>query len=412
MKTWFNECSAYALTDKELVLFTPRQFKASIIENKYGEEICRLLNDIMPFNYGLRVLSDETMDNYANAQRVVADDSEFTFEKFVVGKQNNFAYSAARAVASGSKDYNPLFIYGNSGLGKTHLMRAVRNEVQKLHPEYKIIYITGEDFTNNLVMALRNSKMSEFRSTYRLADIFLMDDVQFVGGKEQTMEEFFHTFNELHMAGKQIVLTSDRPPVEIARLEDRLKTRFESGLMADIQPPDFETRVAIAQNKAAELKFNLPQEIAELLAEQLVANIRQLEGAVKRIHAMLTIGGADAITAPLVSSKIKDMIRESEKSVTANSVIEETAAFYMLKPEEIRGKSRVSEINRARQIAMYLMRTLTQLPLTSIGEMLGRDHTTIINGTQKVEADMKTSEKLRDEIRDLTNIINSRALEK
>ncbi|MDR0915916.1 MAG: chromosomal replication initiator protein DnaA [Oscillospiraceae bacterium] len=410
MSSWFDECSAVELTDTELVLYTPSQFKAEIVEQKWGGRVCEVMRELLPGAMGLRVLSDETMPRYRETAHILTDDEEFTFDKFVVGSMNKYAHGAAIAVAAGAKAYNPLFIYGKSGLGKTHLLRAIRHFVTKAHPEYKIVYIKGDDFTNNLITSLQSGKMFDFRQKYRFADIFLMDDAQFIAGKESTQEEFFHTFNELLEAGHQVVLTSDRPPSEMARLDDRLRTRFESGLIADIQPPDFETRVAIVRNKAAALEFALPDDVARMLAESLTANVRQLEGAVKQMQAYSLISGMDNMSYPDVLRRIKDMVREKERAVTAEIILEETAVYFQLSAEELRGKSRVREIVRARQVAMYLIRTMTQLPLENIGDILGgRDHTTVMSGIRNVEAEQKTNETLRDNIKDLQTYIYGRA---
>ena len=303
----FDDCKAVDVSDNRLVLYTPSNFKKDVIEGRFMGSLKNALKELFSGEVDVLVLGEKEYDNYQ--PKDTAED-EYTFERFVVGNSNKFAHAAAKAVAEGQiKNFNPLFIYGDSGLGKTHLLHAIRHAVSKKHPEYNIVYVKGDDFTNELIHAIQVGKNVEFREKYRVADLFLMDDIQFIAGKIQTQEEFFHTFNTLYEANRQIVFTSDRPPNEITRLEDRLKTRFESGLLADIQPPDYETRMAIIKKKAEQLGLFLPEDVSVYIAENMTSNVRQIEGAVKKVMAYRDLMN-DSITVSSVSKAIKDMLKE------------------------------------------------------------------------------------------------------
>ena len=284
-----------------------------------------------------------------------------------MGNSNKFAHAAALAVAEKpGVIYNPLFIYGNSGLGKTHLLLAIGQEIHEKDPTKKIAYLKGDEFTNQLIRAIKDGTGEEFRTKYRNVDLFLVDDIQFIAGKQQTQNEFFHTFNNIYEAGHQIVIISDRPPLEMSLLDDRLRTRFEGGLMADIQPPDLETRMAIIRNKAAQLGLLLSDEAVEYIAENITANIRQLEGVIKRLTAYKEILD-DVITIDSVKRAIKDVIKIGTYIPTPEVIIRETAKYYSLKEEDLRGQNRSKNTAMARQVSMYLMRSLTNLSLKDIG---------------------------------------------
>ena len=334
----------------------------------------------------------------------------YTFDRFVVGPSNKFAHAAAVAVAENpGKAYNPLFIYGNSGLGKTHLLLAIGEEIHARHPEKKIAYVKGDDFTNQMIQSVQSGTAEEFRQKYRNVDLFLVDDVQFIAGKQATQEEFFHTFNSIYEAGHQIVITSDRPPLEMSLLDDRLRTRFEGGLMADVQPPDIETRMAIIRNKAAQLGMILPDDVVEYIGENITANIRQIEGVVKRLTAYKEILN-DTITINSVKRAIKDVIRVGEYIPTPDVIIEETARYYSLSPDDLRGQRRSKNIAMARQISMYLMRSLTNLSLLDIGEQYeGRNHSTVLSSVRKVEDLIKKDPEVASTVRDISSNINSRS---
>jgi len=412
INTWFSDCTPVEIFDNKLVIHTPSDFKRDIITQRFSSTIKSALNDIFACEFELQVLAGDELDSY-NSQKE-SDDSlpeiaGFTFDNFVVGPSNKFAHAAAVAVAENpGTSYNPLFIYGNSGLGKTHLLLAIGQYIHEKSPSKKIAYVKGDDFTNLMVRSIKDNTQEEFRQKYRYVDLFLVDDIQFIAGKLGVQEEFFHTFNTLYEAGKQIVITSDRPPMEMSKLEDRLRTRFEGGLMADVQPPDFETRMAITRNKAAQLGLILSDEVVEYIAENITANIRQIEGVVKRLTAYKEILD-DAITINSVKRAIKDVIRIGTYIPTPDVIIEETARYYSLTADDLRGQRRSKNTAIARQVSMYLMRNLTNLSLKDIGEQYGdRNHSTVLNSIRKVEELLKTDQDMAATLRDITSNINAR----
>ena len=412
ISTWFDDCQAVEIGDNKLVLYTPSNFKKDVIEGRFIGSVKNALRELFSGDFNVVILGEGGLDKYSVKNAAAPDnaDEEFTFERFVVGNSNKFAHAAALAVAEGQiKNFNPLFIYGESGLGKTHLLHAIQHEVSKKHPEYSIVYVKGDDFTNELILALQVGKNVEFREKYRSADIFLMDDIQFIAGKIQTQEEFFHTFNTLYEANRQIVFTSDRPPNEMMRLEDRLKTRFESGLLADIQPPDYETRMAIIKNKAEQLGLYLPYDVSNYIAENMTYNVRQIEGAVKKVMAYRDLMN-DSITVTSVSKAIKDMFKEkTEYTPSSDMIIDETAKYYSLTPQDLKGQRRMRHMVLARQISMYLIRKLTNLSLKDIGDLYeGRDHTTVLSSIRRIEENLKSSATFSQTIRDITSNINTR----
>ena len=308
--------------------------------------------------------------------------------------------------ANPAKAYNPLFIYGGSGLGKTHLMLAIMSEIKQNHPDYNCIYIKGEEFTNQIVDAIKNDTTNEFHNKYRSADVLLVDDIQFIGGKERTQEEFFHTFETLHQNGKQIILTSDRPPKEIKTLEDRLKTRFEWGLLADIQPPDFETRVAIVRRKAELMDLDMPPEVSEYIANKLKSNIRQLEGVVKKLKAYKLLVGSPT-TILIAQNAIRDIFNDSQPiQVTVERIISEVGRTYGVTPDEIRSQKRTAHISTARQVSAYVIREITQASMQAIGDELGnRDHSTIVYAIGQVESRMKEDTHFKETVEDIVKNI-------
>lgn len=336
---------------------------------------------------------------------------EYTFDTFIVGSSNKFAHAACLAVATNpSHAYNPLFLWGNSGLGKTHLLYAIGNEIKKNDPSKVICYIKGDDFTNELIESLRLAKMSDFRHKYRQADILLVDDVQFIGGRESTQEEFFHTFNALYDAKKQIVLTSDRPPKEIKTLDDRLRSRFEQDLIADIQPPDIETRIAIIKRKAELIEIDLSNDVCEYIASKIKANIRQLEGTVKKLKAKSLLNH-EKPTISSVQEVIADILNNDvPPEVTVERIIDEVARTYGVSAEEIRSqKNRSANISNARHIAIYVTRELTTLSMVAIGEEFGNRHySTIIYTLKKVQEMMEKDRKIKEIIDDTIKNIRDR----
>ncbi len=411
VNTFFDECEFVELKENILVLHCASKFKRDVILKTYSDLIKNTLHSIFGIgDYELTVLTDDEYSDYAGEVKTEIDplnDSRFTFDRFVVGPSNRFAHAAAMSVAnSPASAYNPLFIYGGSGLGKTHLLYAIGQEIRRKHPDFNIVYIKGDEFTNELVAAIQAGKNVEFRSKYRSANLFLVDDVQFIAGKVQTQEEFFHTFNTLHEAGRQIVLTSDRPPKEILRLEDRLRSRFEWGLLADVQPPDYETRLAIVRNKAQAIGIPLEDKIAEYIAENVTDNIRQIEGTVKKILAYRKLLPDANINLERVEEITHEIIR-GDREYTPQMILERVADYYDLSTNEIISPSRQKDVALARQITMYLIRKLTDSPLEDIGKFIGgRDHSTVMHSIKKIDSAVNSGE-LAPVIQDITaNITN------
>ena len=413
IKTWFDETTVIALEGNELILHCPNAFKRSNIQDRFLPNIEAGLRDIFSSDIAVRILDDDALRQRQNKEEAkpasIMDSGEFTFDTFVVGPSNQLACSAAQAVADApGRRYNPLFIYGSSGLGKTHLLYAIAHEIRRQSPSARILYIKGDEFINDFIETVRSGRsMNEFRIKYREADLMLVDDIQFVAGKVETQNEFFHTFNALYESKKQIVLTSDRPPQEMAQLDDRLRTRFEWGLMADVQPPVLETRVAILKNKAAQLGFILPDDIAHYIAGKITANVRQLEGTVKKIKAFKDLDGIE-ITTDAVDRAIQDMSKSSEFIITPDTIIREICRYFRLEEDQIKGQSRSRDSLNARQIAMYLIRRMTSLSLDDNGKVFGgRDHSTVINSINKVERKMKTDPSYAEMIKSIITNINS-----
>ncbi len=412
VSTYFDQSYVLDCTDRTLTVYAPSEFCKDFIERRCLGYIQDAMQELTAQDYEIRVVCEEEMEDY-NSQReknVNKFNPQFTFESFVVGPSNRFAYNAALAVTDKPAGaYNPLFIYGPSGLGKTHLLYAIANQIQKTLPDFNIIYISSEQFTNELITALREHKNVEFRRKYREADLLLMDDIQFIGGKSATEEEFFHTFNELFESRKQIVLTSDRPPADIPLLADRLRTRFEGGLICDIIPPDYETRMAIIQNKAASLGMEIPDDICSYIAQNITNNVRSLEGTVNIIKAYHELDGMRLDLAS-VSRAIKDMYSEGSHNLpTAALIIAEVSRFYGVEENLLRGRLKSNNIVMPRQIAMYLIRDLTHQSYKTIGREFGRDHTTVLSALQKVEALLaKEDKETMDNLRDITANINAK----
>ncbi len=407
--TWFADCEPVDIDGNTLYVKTRSDFKRDIIYNYFGSSIRSVLSDLFSADFDFQLLLPDEADNYrehAKEKDPLPELAGYTFEGFIVGNSNKFAHAAAVAVAEKpGQAYNPLFIYGNSGLGKTHLLLAIGQYVREHYPEKKIEYIKGDDFTNQMVRALKQGAVEEFRTRYRNVDLFLVDDIQFIAGKTATQEEFFHTFNNLYEAGHQIVITSDRPPMEMTLLDDRLRTRFEGGLMADIQPPDLETRMAIIRNKAAQLGLVLKDDAVELIAEKITNNIRQLEGAIKKLTAYRQILNRE-ITREDVERVLEDITKEYD--VQPDRIIRETARYYNLRPEELRGQNRSKIPTLARQIAMYLMRTLTNATLNEIGaEFEDRNHATVLSSIRKIEDLIRSDPHMASTIRSITSNINA-----
>ena len=333
---------------------------------------------------------------------------KYSFDTFVVGHGNRFAHAASLAVAeTPAKAYNPLFIYGGVGLGKTHLMQAIAHYVKKINPSAKVLYVTSEKFTNDLINSIRYNRTTEFRDIYRAVDLLMVDDIQFLAGKDRTKEEFFHTFNTLHEASKQIVISSDRPPKEIPTLEERLWSRFEWGLIADIQPPDLETRIAILRKKSELEELAVPQDVLNLIATKMVSNIRELEGALIRVIAYASLTGEE-ITIPTVENILKSILSPSKdrSNVDIDLIKKITSEYYSIKIDDMTAKTRTREIATARQVAMYIARTMTSASLPKIGEEFGgRDHTTVIHACDKIIEELKVNPEIEEAVKVITGNI-------
>lgn len=413
IETWFGDVEAVALEETGFILCVPTEFKRNIIRTRFLKSVEDGLRELFSFDVAVSLMLPEERDQYRKTGPSQPGDpafQEYTFDRFVVGSTNKFAFTAAVKVANEPGGaYNPLFIYGQSGLGKTHLLHAIANRVRENHPGYRILYIKSEDFVNELISNLRHGNdMQGFRDKYRTVDLFLMDDVQFIAGKDSSEEELFHTFNTLYEQKKQIVFTSDRPPQEMLRLEQRLKTRFEQGLPADIQPPDYETRMAILKNKSLERGIVLPDPVLSYVAENITSNVRQIEGVVNKIMAFQELMGAQVDVENTIRA-VRDILRAKEDFLpSADTIIQEVARFYELDSDALRGQSQNKEIATARNVAMYIIREMTQLSLAEIGQQFGgRHHSTVLNSINRVEKMMKEQPELTEIIRDITNAVNS-----
>ena len=402
ISAWFDDVTVVSFGDNRLVLHSPVPFKKEFIESKFIAPLQEVLHNLTGDPITIVVVTGE----YTAPSTSTSPYDDYTFERFIVGSSNKFAHAAALAVSQRpAAENNPLFIYGNSGLGKTHLMYAIANVLRRTHPEYRIIYVKGEDFTNELITAIQEGNVQAFRNKYRMVDLLLLDDVQFIAGKERTQEEFFHTFNALYEAKKQIVLTSDRPPKEINTLEDRMKTRFEWGLLADIQPPDFETRIAIIRDKAVKMGVELPDDVSNYIAENIQANIRQLEGAVKKIKAMHELMG-ERITVSLAENAI-DALRTENPGLnpTPERIMEAVANYFYIPVEQMISQNRSKDVAYPRQMAMYMIRQELEYSFPDIAKIFKRDHTTVMHACNKIEEERKNSRETEDVIKKLHNNI-------
>lgn len=412
LSTWFQDAEALYADEGRFVLYTPSEVKKTTIDMKYSDIITNTICELIGTSFiQLEIVcgEDEKAAFLASLDDCSGISESYTFSNFIVGSSNRFAQAAAMAVATKPANaYNPLFIYGPSGLGKTHLLYAIANEIKKKNKYYSIIYIKGDEFANDLISSIQNGAVEPFRSKYRKANLLLVDDIQFIAGKERTQEEFFHTFNSLHESNKQIVLTSDRPPREIHTLEDRLKTRFEWGLLADIQPPDYETRVAIVSKKAEDLRIKLPTEVTDYIASSIKSNIRQLEGVVKKICALKELM-QEEISVRLAEKAVKDIMSEGSGLVPSTSVIlDEVAKIYNVPVSKLLSTARTKELVVPRQIAMYLIRSMTGLSLPDIGKKFNRDHSTVLHSINKVEVQLANDPSFSGQLKDIIKNIESK----
>lgn len=408
-ETWLKPTHPIAYEGNVLTIEVPNDFARDWLETRYSPLLSTTIKELMNEDVELRFVTPDRDDapkmqiSAPPAPQPTQLNPKYTFESFVVGESNRFAHAASLAVAEASgKAYNPLFIYGGVGLGKTHLMQAIGHFVLNAHPDYRVVYVSSEKFTNELINAIRFNRTPQFRDTYRNVDVLLIDDIQFFAGKESTQEEFFHTFNTLYESAKQIVISSDRPPKEIPTLEDRLRSRFEWGLITDIQAPDLETRIAILRKKAAAEGWHLPNDVIVNVANQINSNIRELEGALIRIIAYSSFHNRQ-ITLELANEVLKDVISSSKTSRISIPLIQQAVAeFFNIEVADLKAQRRTKSVTFPRQIAMYLVRELTDYSLPKIGEEFGgRDHTTVIHSYEKIQELIKTDAEVDRVIKNL-----------
>ncbi|MCL2082218.1 MAG: chromosomal replication initiator protein DnaA [Oscillospiraceae bacterium] len=386
VNSWFTDLEVESFANDRLVLHSPADFKRDVISSKYVPALSRAAKHIFGRDIDVSIAQVGGVKSRQPVRRG-PEQRRYSFDEFVVGESNKYAYSAASAVAkSPGKAYNPLFLYGGSGLGKTHLLHAIKDSVRRNNPGLVVLAVTAEAFTGELATAIQTKTTKDFKERYRTPDLLLIDDIQFIARSEFSQEEIFHTFNAMYDAQNQIVITSDRPPRELQAIENRLRTRFEWGLITDISPPDFETRIAIIQSKSQRLGLILPREVIELAAESITTNVRQIEGMVNKLKAERDLMGK-SIDVEMAGKAIADLMRENPGfNPTPMYILEEVCKFYNLEPSQITGKSRKGDIVRVRQIAMYLIRTMTSMSLENIGHRIFlRDHTTVLHAVKKVE---------------------------
>jgi chromosomal replication initiator protein len=433
-ETWFKETAVLSEEDDVFCVGVPNAFAREWLENKYRPQVRQALQHIVGRTVDVRFVTSTapgaarpagpragvpgqpsqssqagvgTAAERRDVPMTAVLNPRYSFSTFVVGSNNRLAHAAALSVAERpGHSYNPLFIYGGSGLGKTHLMHAIGNAVMSRHPRKRVAYATSEKFTNEFINSIRSQKQEEFRDRYRRIDVLLIDDIQFIAGKEGTQDEFFHTFNAIHEEGKQIVLSSDRPPKAIASLEERLRSRFEWGLIADISPPDLETRIAILRAKAEAQNVSVPPPVIDYLAQRIVSNIRELEGALTRVLAYATLNAAP-VTTELAQQMLQNIMQTPRRQTLApEKIVEVVARYYQVPVEQLRGKARDKQIVLPRQVAMYLMREETEAPLLRIGAALGgRDHSTVLHGCEKIEREMSESDDFRREVSSLREML-------
>jgi chromosomal replication initiator protein len=425
--TWFKNTSIVSTEDDVFVVGVPNAFAREWLETRYRQQVKQALQRSIGHTVDVRFVTAATTPRDSYAQQLPPQmerptrtepaapgaaapanlNGRYTFSTFVVGSSNRLAHAAALSVAERpGHSYNPLFVYGGVGLGKTHLMHAIGQAVLSRHPKKRVAYATSEKFTNEFINAIRGQKTEEFRERYRRIDVLLIDDIQFIAGKEGTQEEFFHTFNAIHEEGKQIVLSSDRAPKHIPQLEDRLRSRFEWGLIADISQPDLEMRIAILRAKVEAENVPIPGPVIDFLAQHIVSNIRELEGALTRIVAYATLNAAP-VTVELAQTILQNILYNPKRQVvTTEKIVDTVARYYGLEADLLRGKAREKQIVLPRQVAMYLMREETDAPLLRIGDALGgRDHSTVLHGCEKIERELADNDDFRREVSALREML-------
>ena len=425
-ETWLKSTKAHSLKNDTLIITAPNEFARDWLESRYSHLIAATIYDLTGEELIIKFIIpqnqlEEELELKSSVKNVPKTDSEqaelqqnmlnpkYTFDTFVIGSGNRFAHAASLAVAEApAKAYNPLFIYGGVGLGKTHLMHAIGHYVIDHNPNAKVVYLSSEKFTNEFINSIRDNKAVDFRNKYRSVDVLLIDDIQFLAGKEQTQEEFFHTFNTLHEESKQIVISSDRPPKEIPTLEDRLRSRFEWGLITDITPPDLETRIAILRKKAKAEGLDIPNEVMLYIANQIDSNIRELEGALIRVVAYSSLINKD-INADLAAEALKNIIPSTKpKVITIHDIQKIVGQNFNVKLEDFKAKKRTKSVAFPRQIAMYLSRELTDFSLPKIGEEFGgRDHTTVIHAHEKISNLLQSDEQFKKQVQEINSLLKS-----
>lgn len=414
-QTWFLGIKPLHLSENTLILGVNSEVTRNMLSSRYRDLLvnaCRVASGIPDFKVEITDIAAEAPSFNEEEDKKPATppdlNTRYTFDNFVVGNSNRFAHAAALAAAEApGLAYNPLFLYGQAGLGKTHLMHAIGHFIASQNRSAKIVYISAETFTNEMITGIKENRTQEFRDKYRNVDVLLVDDIQFIAGKEGSQEEFFHTFNALYNDEKQIILTSDRPPKEMVTLEDRLRSRFEWGLIADIQPPDFETRVAILQKKAQSKNYELENDMLGYIASNVKSNIRELEGALNQIIAYSSVTNR-VINFSLIDEALKDYFKDkAKKEITPDLILKTVANHYGIKEEELKGDKRNKIISYPRQIAMYLMRDMLNMTLPKIGEYFNRDHTTVLHGAERIIKDIETDPYIRDTVETIKGMILS-----
>ena len=429
-KTWIDTIKPLKMEKDTVYLYIANSYYKKIILEHYDELFKQLFKEILGFDVNIKYVTND--DDSVTPEEIVRfsepipeldDDTytkeklhkteensnyKYTFDTFIVGESNKLACAACRSIAQGTAEFNPLYIYSEPGLGKTHLLYAIKNEVKTRHPEYNIVYVSAETFVNEFVNSVKTNTTEEFKKKYRSAEMLLVDDVQFFSGKKESQNELFHTFEELHRRGKEIILTSDRPPKEINDIENRLITRFEWGLLSDIEAPEFETRLAIIKRKAELMNIKIPNNVMEYMADKLKNNIRQIEGAIVKMYHIVFLTG-NTPTIIMAQNIIKDVMTEQQPiPVTVDHVITDVSHIFNVSPEEMKSKNRNSQVSTARQVAMYVINKVTGISYTSIGnEFGGRDHSTVVYAINKVKKVMQTDPAYRATVEDLIKNISN-----
>ena len=411
--TWFDKLKFKEIKNKTAYFSVPIDYMKETIEKRYNalfKEAVAEASQGELINYVIFIESQKSssfLENFNTIDYESCLNKRYTFENFVIGSSNSFAHAAAVAFAQNpAGSYNPLFLYGGVGLGKTHLMHAIGNRITQTFLDKKVLYTTSETFKNEFIQSIKTGKNNDFREKFRNIDVLMIDDIQFIGGKERSQEEFFHTFNHLYQNNKQIIISSDRPPKEISTLEDRLRTRFEAGLMCDINAPDFETRIAILMRKKEQEHIDIDDDIVELIAKKITSNIRELEGILIRIMAITKLSD-EKVTKDMAEDIIKVIIKDKKKAKPEiESVIFETANYFNLEPSLLKSKSKKKEIALARQIAMYIARNMLEMSLPKIGEEFGgRDHSTVMHSISKIEEEKKYDQNIQNVIEEVTSAV-------